>query len=194
MTYTPIVSLYVSCFFIGLFFFFLTVITLYLPICYIYWAVRWLIRSYFIQKKTLRFIIWDKYILYILKSFCLFELLYRVITSNWFILKYSDLYFYYIGEFFNRYIFTFSLTWYKFIILIFCYVRLNLRVNKYVDTGPQFGGPLEEYFKTQVWKTHQTKEEFQADMRKKAEEAAKEEAAEYNFTSDKSSDKSSDKI
>ena len=112
-------------------------------------------------------------------------------TSSWFILKYSDIYFYYIGELFNKYIFTFSLTWYKFIFIIICYIRLNLKINKYVDSGPKFGGPLEEYFKTQVWKTHQTQEEFQAEATAKAKQAAKEEEAEYNFNSDKStSDKS----
>ena len=89
------------------------------------------------------------------------------------------------------YIFSFTLTWYKFIIIIICYIRLNLKINKYIDLGPKFGGPLEEYFKTQVWKTHLTQAEFQAESAKTAKRTAKKEAAEYSFKSDKStSDKS----
>ena len=189
--YIPLITLYSSFFFISIFLFVLTLIVLYLPICYFYWGIRWVIRCYIIQKKTFYFIVFDIYLKYILGSICIFEIIYRFYSSSWFILDYIDICFYYVGEFLNTYILTFSLTWYKSIILTICYIRLNLKINKYIDTGPEFGGPLEEYFKTQVWKTHQTKAEFQAEATEKAKQAAKEEAAEYNFTSDNfTSDKS----
>ena len=137
----------------------------------------------------MRFIIFDKYLKYILWSFGSFELLYRLIMHKWFLLAYIEFIFYYIGEFFNLYICTFSLTGYKFILIVIVYIRLNLKVNKYIDLGPEFGGPLEEYFKTQVWKTHQTKAEFQADTLKKETQAATEEAAEYTFTADTATSK-----
>ena len=183
--YIPLISLYTSFFFISLSLSLITLIALYLPLCYTYWGIRWVIRSYIIQKKTFYFIIFDIYLKYILCSICIVELVCRIYSSNWFILNYIDICFYYIGEFLNTYILTFRLTWYNSIVLVICYIRLNLKINKYIDTGPEFGGPLEEYFKTQVWKTHQTKAEFQAETAAKAKEAAKEEAAEYNFKVEK---------